>query len=69
MVERHSSSDATSEQQDPGHSPIEDEFAHNRPGTPAEREGIMILGYGLSAVLVAVFALFLIGVVIVIFIT
>lgn len=64
MAEQQRAPDPTDEQQAPGRSPVEDEFAENEPGTPTPRDGIMIFGYSLSIVLVAVFILFLIAVVV-----
>ncbi|CAN5649757.1 hypothetical protein BH23CHL2_BH23CHL2_25760 [soil metagenome] len=69
MAEERSTSDHASEQQTPGHSPVEEEFADNRADTPAPRDGITILGYSLGVILVAVFVLFLIAVAIAILVS
>ena len=64
MAEGQRIPDPSDEQHAPGRSPVEEEIATNEPGTPTPRDGIMIFGYSLSIVLVAVFILFLIAVVI-----
>lgn len=69
MATDQRNTDAASEQQSPGHSPVEEEFAHNRADTPAQRDGITILGFGVGIVFVAIFAAFLIGAAIVLFVT
>ena len=70
MLEQRRAADAASEQQSPGHSPIEEEFVSSRTtGAAVEREGLTIVGLGASVVLVAVFATFLIGAVVILFVT
>lgn len=61
--------DPQDEQQPPEHSPVEEEFQNNRPGTPAERDWIGIIGSGTGILLVAVFFLFVIGVLVVLLVT
>jgi hypothetical protein len=69
VLEQRRAADAASEQQSPGHSPIEEEFVSSRTGAAVEREGLTIVGLGASVALVAVFATFLIGAVVILFVT
>ncbi|MEZ4572761.1 MAG: hypothetical protein R2849_21080 [Thermomicrobiales bacterium] len=61
--------DPSDEQQAPEHSPIEEEFSGNEADTPAPRDSYTILGYSMSAVIAAVFVLFLILAAVAIFVT